>query len=78
MPLVLSTKAEMLPNLCMECGEQCRRPKKFCDDTHRQFFGRETRIDARGAGIVAAARQRRGITPESLEWRRKLNVTQPF
>lgn len=75
-----STKPTLPPNLCMECGEQCRRPKRFCDDACKDNYlrGREFVIDHRGTGQVAAERKRRGVTPEALENRRKLSVGRQF
>ena len=75
-----SVKPTYPPNLCMECGEQCRHPKRFCDDTCKDNYlrGRGLIIDPRGASQVAAQRQQRGVTPEARENRRKLSVGRPF
>ena len=75
-----STKAATLPNPCLECGVQCRRPKRFCTDSHKELWlsRRIDDLNPRGVEQVAADRQRLGITPEALEWRRKLSVSQPF
>ena len=80
MPLRFSTKAEMPPNLCMECGEVCRRPKRFCSDAHKELWlaGRGIVIDARGAAQVADERRYRAVTKEAIEWRNKLNVQRAF
>lgn len=75
-----STKATTLPNPCMECGEQCRRPKRFCSEGHKEEWlaRRIFRLDQQGIARIAAERQRLGITAESLEWRRKLSVSRVF
>lgn len=80
MPLVFGTAASTVPNLCMECGDQCRRPKRFCSDSHRELFmkGPGMVINHHGAAQVAAQRQRQGITPEALDWRRKLSLQNVF
>jgi hypothetical protein len=64
----------------MECGEQCRRPKRFCSDAHKELWlsGRGIVVDHRGAEQVERQRRIAGITPESLEWRRKRNVGNSF
>ena len=79
-PLIYNTKSATPPNPCLECGEQCRRPKRFCCDSHKEaWLSRKImEIDPRGVSQVARDRARLGITPESLEWRRKLSVSQPF
>lgn len=75
-----SVKPTYPPNLCMECGEQCRRPKRFCDDSCKDAYlrGRGFVINHRGAEQVAAQRQIQGITPLALENRRKLSVSREF
>jgi hypothetical protein len=75
-----STKAQTLPNPCLECGEQCRRPKRFCSESHKEewLVRRIFKLDAEQIARVEAQRKRLGITPESLEWKRKLHVSQPF
>lgn len=80
MPLVFGTSASTVPNLCMECGDQCRRPKRFCSDSHKELWqsGRGMVINHHGAAQVAAQRQQLGITPEALENRRKLSVSREF
>ena len=80
MPLKYGINPLTPPNPCMECGDRCRRPKRFCSDSHHELWitGRGLVIDQRGAEQVAAQRKQRGITPESLDWRRKLNVSKPF
>lgn len=59
-----STKASTPPNPCMECGEQCRQPKRFCSDSHKDLWlsGPGMTINHRGAAQVREARQRLGIT----------------
>jgi hypothetical protein len=66
------------PNLCLNCNEQVRRPKRFCDDRCNAQFGYGTVIDQRGTAQVQAARQQHGVTAEALEWKRKRNVQQSF
>jgi hypothetical protein len=80
MPLTYTTKSATLPNLCMECGESCRRPKRFCSDAHEKLFlsGPGFVIDPRGKAQVEADRKRLGITATALEWRRKRNVQLAF
>ena len=80
MPLRYGTAAQTLPNLCIECGETCRRPKRFCSDAHKELWlsGPGFKINHAGAAQVREQRQRLGITPEALEWRRKRNVSNPF
>jgi hypothetical protein len=74
------TKASYAPNPCMECGEHCRRPKRFCSDSCKELWlgGRGITLDARGAAQVTDERRFRGITSEALEWRRKLGVSNAF
>lgn len=80
MQLRYGTVAATPPNPCLECGERCRRPKRFCSDAHRElwFKGIGLVIDQRGTRQISEARLRAGITSEALEWRRKLNVARPF
>lgn len=75
-----STKAATLPNPCLECGEHCRRPKRFCSEQHKEqwLVRRIFKLDAEQAARVEAQRKRLGITPEALEWRRKLSVQRAF
>lgn len=78
MPLNFSTKPDHAPNLCMDCGETCRRPKRFCNDSCRNAFGRGTTINPVGLAQVDERRRRLGITPEAIEWRRNLSVSRTF
>lgn len=80
MPLRYGTKAESFPNRCLECGEQCRRPKRFCSETHKELWlaGRGIVINARGEAQVENERLYVGATQEALEWKRKLSVSRPF
>jgi hypothetical protein len=80
MPLHFAVKPEHEPNRCIECGEVCRRPKRFCSDSHKEIWasGRHGSINPIGAEQVAVSRRLLGITAESLEWRRKLNVQRAF
>jgi hypothetical protein len=70
----------MLPNRCMECGEICRQPKRFCCEDHkvRWFANQGFAIDYRGVAQVAAERGRWGSTPEQREWKRKLSLSKEF
>ena len=79
-PLIYGTKLLQPPNHCMECGEICRRPKRFCTDSCKERYleGRGFVPNHRGIEQVAAERRLRGITPEALENRRKLNVGRPL
>lgn len=77
-PLVFGIKATTVPNLCLECGEPCRRPKHFCSDAERELFGRNTSINRLGVAQVAAQRQQRGITPEALDFKRKRSIQNGF
>ncbi len=84
MGLRYGIKPDHEPNRCMECGENCRRPKRFCrkhcevlnEKPMRQFFTDD--VYQRGADQVRAERLKRGITPEALEFRRKLSLQRPF
>lgn len=80
MPLRYGTRADTPPNLCMECGVQCRRPKRFCTDDHKETWlsRRVSQADPRGITQVAQERQRLGITPQAIEWRQKLSLSRPF
>jgi hypothetical protein len=78
MPFILSTKLDHAPNLCMDCGETCRRPKRFCNDSCRNAFGRGTTINLMGLAQVDEQRRRLGITLEAIEWRRNLSVSRAF
>jgi len=80
MPLIYGTKVATPPNLCMECGEVCRRPKRFCSDSHKELWlaGRGIVIDSRGLEQVEQMRRNIGTTPESREWRRKLGIQLDF
>lgn len=74
------TKADTIANPCMECGVHCRPPKRFCSDAHKELWlaGRGIVIDSRGVAHVAQERERLHITPEALEWKRKLDAQRPF
>jgi hypothetical protein len=80
MPLIYGSKSMQLPNRCMECGEICRRPKRFCADSCKERYlqGRGFVPNHQGIEQVCAERQRLGVTPEAREWRRNLNVSKPF
>ena len=80
MPLHFSTSAAQLPNQCLECGEQCKRPKRFCSDSHKEAWlaSKVFALNHRGIAQVKAQREQLGITPEALDFRRKLSVTRPF
>jgi hypothetical protein len=82
MALRYGIKANTPPNPCMECGVQCRRPKRFCSDSHKEeWLARKIARDyPQPPGTLSLAEQRRsmGITDESLEWKRKLNLSRPF
>lgn len=80
MPLIYSTKAATVPNPCMECGEHCKRPKRFCSDSHKELWlkGRGIVLDARGVAQIADERRFRGNTADAREFRRKLHLQQPF
>jgi hypothetical protein len=80
MPLNFSIKTTQEPNLCHECHEQIRRPKHFCDSRCESLFhsGEGFIINKRGAEQVAEQRRRAGITPEAMEWKRRLNVSRAF
>ena len=80
MALIYGSKSLQPPNRCLECGEVCRRPKRFCAESCRERYleGRGFVPNHRGIEQVAAERRRRGVTPEALENRRKLHVQQPF
>ena len=75
-----SIKPILPPNRCMECGEICRRPKRFCADSCKERYleGRGFVPNHRGIEQIREQRQMRGVTPEALENRRKLHVQQPF
>lgn len=73
MPLRFSTRADTPPNLCMECGEVCRKPKRFCSDDHKELWLREHKKIT----PEELARARRNITP-AIEWRQKLSLSRPF
>jgi hypothetical protein len=81
-PLRFSTKADTPPNLCMECGVQCRRPKRFCSDDHKQeWLDRKIAREyppPPGTPSLAEQRKQLGISQESLDWRRKLSLSRPF
>jgi hypothetical protein len=79
-PLIYGSKSLQPPNRCMECGETCRRPKRFCADSckERYLAGRGFVPNYRGIEQVRVHRQALGITLDALEWRRKLNVQQSF
>ena len=74
------TKSLQPPNLCMECGTEIRRPKRFCDEGCKDNYLRGRGFVPAHRGIEQVNSQRRllGITPESLEWRRKRNVNAAF
>jgi hypothetical protein len=74
------TKAATLPNPCLECGQQCRQPKRFCSETHKElwFAGRGIVIDARGVAQIADERRYMAVTADALEWKRKLSLSRPF
>lgn len=80
MPLRFAVKPEHEPNRCLECGEVCRRPKRFCSDSHKELWlaGRRLVLDYRGIGQVEEARKSLGITPQALEWKRRWHVSRPF
>ena len=80
-----STHPTHPPNLCRECGEQVRRPKRFCDTRCERLWRSGPEITdaqkdlyARSIEQIAKQRKERGITPEALEYRRKLSVQRPF
>lgn len=76
MPLHFAVKSAIPPNLCMECGEVCRRPKRLCSDHCKTLFlaGRGIVINHQGAEQVAAQRQARGVTTDALEFKRKRSI----
>ena len=80
MPLIYGSKSMQLPNRCMECGEICRRPKRFCADSCKERYlqGRGFVPSPQGIEQVRTERQRLGTTAESLEWRRKLGIQLDF
>jgi hypothetical protein len=80
MPMKFSTVAINAPNPCLECGEHCKRPKRFCCDAHKEQWlaGRGVTYDQRGIAQVTDERRFRVIAPEALDWRRKLSVSRPF
>jgi hypothetical protein len=75
-----TTAAERGPNRCMECGESCRLPKRFCSDSCHKLWlsGPELIHYPRGVEQVAAERKRLGITLEALEFKRKLSLERAF
>ena len=80
MPLIYGSKSLQPPNRCMECGETCRRPKRFCNESCKERYleGRGFVPNHRGIDQVREDRQRFGITPDALVWKRKINVQQSF
>jgi hypothetical protein len=76
-----SVKSQHAASKCLDCNEPIRGKKRFCDDqckihwleTHHPWHA-----DWRGVIQVENERKRHGVTPESLEWKRKRNVGQPF
>lgn len=72
-----ASKSVHPPNLCIECGTEIHRPKRFCDDACKNLWlhGKGYSVDEIQQARVAQERQRRGIAPEALEWRRKLSVS---
>ena len=80
MPLIYGTKASTPPNSCLECGEHCRRPKRFCSDGHKELWlkGRGIVLDHRGVAQVADERRYQAVTDEAREWRQKLALSRPF
>ena len=68
-------------NHCLECNEPVSGKRRFCNDehqlswlnTHHPWFP-----DWKGAMQVEQERQRKGITLDAIEWRRKVNVSRPF
>jgi hypothetical protein len=79
-PLRYGTTVRTPPNPCLECGVQCRRPKRFCSDSHRESWlsHKIGSLDARGISQIQEQRRKIGLTPEAMEFRRKLNVSRPF
>ena len=68
-----STRADIPPNQCLECGEIIRRPKRFCNDEHKEIWlvGAKKFTPAE----IEAARQ---TWTADREWKRKLSLSRPF
>lgn len=72
-----STKADRPVNRCMECGEPCKLPKRFCSEEHKIFWLKNSR------GIMPPEHfdprpPMPRLSPEALEWKRKLSLSRPF
>jgi predicted nucleic acid-binding Zn ribbon protein len=80
MPLRYGTAAATPPNPCMECGTHCRKSKRFCNDSCKELWlkGKGVVLNYSMIDQVALERQRFNTTTAWLEWRRKINVSQPF
>jgi len=80
MPLIYGTAAATIPNPCLECGVHCRKGKRFCSDSHREMWlaAKIQRLYPDQVEFVAEQRRKLGITPEAIEWRRKLNAGRTF
>jgi hypothetical protein len=66
----------------MECGAQCRKPKRFCSEDHKEKWLAST-IARRYPHPVSAhpgamERSEPYSTLEAIEWRQKLSLSRPF
>lgn len=81
-PLRYGLKSDTPPNLCLECGVQCRRPKRFCSEDHKETWlsSKIARQYAQPPGTPSLKDQRRalGITDKAREWRQKIALSRPF
>lgn len=81
MPIHALVKSPQAANLCLDCNEPIRGKKRFCNDDCKEHWlntHHPWHPDWRGAMQVENERQRRGVTTDSLDWRRKLNVSRAF
>ena len=84
-PLRYGLKSDTPPNLCLECGVQCRRPKRFCSEDHKETW-LSRKIARAYPPPVRCFSQLPGEAPriesrqstESREWRQKLALSRPF
>ena len=72
-------KSSNPPNLCLQCNEPCRRPSRFCNDEEKlQWLDSHKPWHPDWRGAIQVENDRRGVTAESIEWRRKRNVQSSF
>ncbi len=82
MPLTYSTKSsQATASCCLHCHEHTRGKKPFCNDECKILWLEKHHPwhqDWRGTIQVANERRALGITPEALEWKRKLSLSRSF